>query len=230
MKTKFLWLLMLIGTGYRAAAQTDSLGRPVYLGLDVLQNAQALFPLLNGQGLYRSYANVEPTLLVASNKPRRYWRVTLGYTAFASERTYRNIFLDDRGVYLKTGFEYTRQWFGTGWALTGHAWQSRDRFIFTGSYFGDYTGNMVDQSQVALGMEGYLRQYARLGGRFGLRFIERLNVLAPLQSNPGNTFIPGVGLVTRGTVKVGGGASIQLLFRLQPKEAPRRFAVNQRFQ
>lgn len=234
MKQQLCWALILMGTSRMAVAQTDSLRRPVYVGLDVLQNGQALLTssgvtTSGGQAYFRRYANVEPTLLVGLNKPKRYWRLTVGYTAFTSNKTQRNILLDDRGFYLKTGLERSYDWLGLGWAVTGHVWQSRDRFTFAGPYFGDYTGYIVNPSQVALGIEGYLRQYVRLGGRFGLRFIERLNVLTPLQFNLGNTFIPGVGPVTRGAVKFGAGATMQLLYRLQPNRLPRRSAVNESY-
>lgn len=213
MKHRYLFLFMFF-LPYQLLAQ-DTLGRTVYVGFDVLKNVWPLFSLYPE---VRSAYTIEPSVQIQLKRPGRYLHINPGFTSFSGNHQTADIrgnTLSGRGFYLKVGLEYRKRNFGVGYAGLVSGWRDQGTYRIKGSYFGDYSGIIPPKNRVAVGGEFFVSLFGHISKRLAIRFMPRVNILAPFTSyseRPDPPFLPGIGLFEGSRWRVSAGVSLQLFY------------------
>ena len=218
MKRSLLILSLMICLKGKTLGQ-DTIKRNVDIGIDLLKS---VWPLAGVYPDLRTAYTLEPTLMIQLNKSSKYIHITPGFTSFTAKP---NIGRDSsrqsgHGYYLKVGYEKREQRVGIGAAMLLSMWKDEETYRLHGSYFGDYTGIIPQQTRVAVGSEFFVGGLLPISQRFALRIQFRVSIIAPYTSHSDRfvpAYLPGVGLLAGSDWVISSGITLQLFFRAAPK-------------
>jgi hypothetical protein len=218
MKRILLAGLLLFSTG--SVYGQDSLRRHPVVGLEILRMPIGLI----ARGKYniaKATLAVEPIVLIPVGRQNRFIPVRLGYIRYREATGPANIRLAGKGFFMKTGIERRRNGVSSGWLLTLSRWRSTGSFVFPGTFFGDYTGQMPTVDNFSMGVEWYVGPHLQLTSRLTLNTLFRLNLATGsgrAERGFPERYIPGLGYTIAPfgsrNFRLGAGANLFLSYSL----------------
>lgn len=190
---------------------------PVLFGIDVLK--PLLFLVKPNQASFRL---AEATVKIPLPSTR-YLSVVAGYGQLQSGLVYRNMWLNNRGYYLKVGTEtQSERGLVMGWHGLAALANETGTYQFDGPTFGNYVAAVPERHRLAVGVEGVLGHQFSLSDRLLMRVSGRVTTAVMLGSRADERpthFVPGIGQVAGNALVYSVGLGLHLFYQLPLQRA-----------